>query len=65
MKREDLANQLARQTRVPAAVARDEVDALVHKILKTLREGKPVEFPGIGRLVSPPVKVSPTTRVKR
>ena len=56
MKREDLATKLAEQTRLPAAVARDEVDALVHKILKALRQGKPVTFPGIGKLVSPPVK---------
>jgi nucleoid DNA-binding protein len=56
MKREELARKLARQANLPAAQARDEVDALVHRILKCLREGKPVEFPGIGRLVSPPVK---------
>jgi hypothetical protein len=56
MKREELARKLAQQAHLPAAQARDEVDALVHKILKSLREGKPVEFPGIGRLVSPPVK---------
>ena len=60
MKREDLANKLARQAHLPAATARDEVDALVHRILRALREGKPVEFPGIGKLISPPVK-----RVKR
>lgn len=56
MKREEIATQLARQAHLPAAAARDEVDALVHKILKSLRQGKPVEFPGIGKLVSPPVK---------
>jgi nucleoid DNA-binding protein len=60
MKREDLANKLAQQAHLPVAAARDEVDALVHKILKALRKGKPVEFPGIGKLVSLPVK-----RVKR
>jgi len=56
MKREELAVKLAEQERLPVGVARDEVDALVHRILKSLREGKPVEFPGIGKLVSPPVK---------
>lgn len=60
MKREELAAKLAHQAHLPAAAARDEVDALVHKILKDLRAGKPVTFPGIGKLVSSPVK-----RVKR
>jgi len=56
MKREELATRLAHQERLPEAQARDEVDALVHKILKSLRAGKPVKFPGIGKLVAPPVK---------
>jgi len=56
MRREELASKLARKANLPAAAARDEVDAMVHKILKSLREGRPVEFPGIGKLVSPPVK---------
>jgi nucleoid DNA-binding protein len=59
MKLEEIARKLAKQAHLPAAEARDQVDALVHKILKSLREGKPVEFPGIGRLVSPPVKRIP------
>jgi nucleoid DNA-binding protein len=56
MKREDLANKLARLAHLPEAAARDEVDALVHRILKALRKGRPVEFPGIGKLISLPVK---------
>jgi nucleoid DNA-binding protein len=56
MKRDELARALAREAHLPAAAARDEVDFLVHKIMKSLRRGMPVEFPGIGRLVSPPVK---------
>jgi len=56
MKRDELARKLARQAHLPAAVARDEVDALVHRILKSLQEGKPVNLPGIGRLVAPPVQ---------
>jgi nucleoid DNA-binding protein len=59
MKREELARKLAQQAHLPAAQARDEVDALVHKILKSLREGRPVKFPGIGKLVSPPVIALP------
>jgi nucleoid DNA-binding protein len=52
MKREELARKLARQNKVSSAQARDQVDEIVRKILKTLREGKPVELAGVGRLVS-------------
>jgi nucleoid DNA-binding protein len=54
MKREELARKLARQSRVSGAQARDQVDEMVRKILKALREGQPVELPGVGRLVSKP-----------
>jgi nucleoid DNA-binding protein len=54
MKREDLAGRLAQQSRVSRAQARDQVDEMVRKILKALREGQPVELPGVGRLVSKP-----------
>lgn len=54
MKREELARKLARQSRVSSAQARDEVDEMVRKILKALREGQPVELPGVGRLVAKP-----------
>jgi len=52
MKREELARTVARQTHVSPAAARDEVDKLVHKILKALRSGKPVELAGLGKLVA-------------
>jgi nucleoid DNA-binding protein len=52
MKREELARKLALQNKVTSAQARDQVDEMVRKILKALREGKPVELPGVGRLVS-------------
>jgi nucleoid DNA-binding protein len=52
MKREDLARKLARETRQSSAEARDQIDALVHKIMKSLRAGKPVQLPGVGKLVS-------------
>jgi nucleoid DNA-binding protein len=52
MKREELARTLARQTNLSRAAARDEVDELVHRILKTLRKGETVEFPGVGKLVA-------------
>jgi nucleoid DNA-binding protein len=52
MKREELARKLADHNRVSKAQARDQVDEMVRKILRALREGKPVELPGVGRLVS-------------
>jgi nucleoid DNA-binding protein len=50
MKREDLARKLAQQNKVTSSQARDQVDEMVRKILKALREGQPVELPGVGRL---------------
>jgi nucleoid DNA-binding protein len=52
MKKEDLARELARETQTSDAQARDNIDILVHRILKSLREGRPVKLPGMGRLVS-------------
>jgi nucleoid DNA-binding protein len=52
MKREELAQKLAETTHQSPAAARDEVDALVHKILRALRAGEPVELPGVGKLIS-------------
>jgi nucleoid DNA-binding protein len=54
MKREELARKLARQNKVSSAQARDQVDEMVRKILKALRQGQPVELPGVGRLFSKP-----------
>jgi nucleoid DNA-binding protein len=56
MKREELARKLARQSRVSGAQARDQIDEMVRKILKALREGKPVKLPGVGRLISIPAE---------
>jgi nucleoid DNA-binding protein len=53
MKREQLARELARESGLPAAAARDQVDELVHKIVGKLRKGQPVRLPGIGKLLSP------------
>jgi len=52
MKREDLARTLAQETRQTRAEARDEIDDLVRRILEDLRAGRPVERPGMGKLVS-------------
>ena len=54
MKREELARTLAKQAHLSGARARDRIDGLVHRILKSLRSGEPVELPGVGRLMAKP-----------
>jgi len=51
MKQEDLARVLAREARLPPAVAQDRVDELVHRIVRKLRRGERVVLPGVGKLV--------------
>jgi nucleoid DNA-binding protein len=51
MKKEELARELARKARLPAAVAQDRIDELVHRIVKKLRRGERVVLPGVGKLV--------------
>jgi nucleoid DNA-binding protein len=53
MTQEELARELAREARLPAAVAQDRIDELVHRIVRKLRRGQPVELPGLGKLVVP------------
>jgi nucleoid DNA-binding protein len=48
MTKNDLARRLAKQSRLPKAVAADQLDRVVHDILKNLRQGKPVSLPGLG-----------------
>ena len=52
MRQAELARELAREARLPAAVAQDSIDELVHRIVKKLRRGRPVELPGVGKLVT-------------
>ena len=52
MKQEELARELAREARVPAAVAQDQIDELVHRIVRKLRRGQRVDLPGVGKLVT-------------
>ena len=57
VKRRQLAQTLARLARIPGAIAQDRVDTVVHDILKKLKTGRPVELPGLGKLI-----VIPTTK---
>jgi len=47
----ELARELPKETRLPRAVAQDQIDELVHQIVRKLRRGRPVELPGLGKLV--------------
>ena len=47
----ELARELPKETRLPRAVAQDRIDELVHQIVRKLRRGRPVELPGLGKLV--------------
>jgi nucleoid DNA-binding protein len=51
MKREQLAKTLARQTGLSTLAAQNEVDELVHNILRKLRQGRAVKVPGVGKLL--------------
>jgi nucleoid DNA-binding protein len=51
MKAKELTRTVAKRTRQSKAKAQDEIDILVHRILRSLREGKTVKLPGVGKLV--------------
>jgi nucleoid DNA-binding protein len=54
MKKPALARRLARQSHVSQAIAADELDRVVHRILKNLRKGQPTELPGLGTFTPGP-----------
>ena len=59
MKKTDIARKMARESGVTKAEAADRLDLVVHKLLCTLRQGKPASLPGLGRFtVGPDGKVS-------
>jgi len=48
MKKNDLAERLASRTRTTPGVAADQLDQIVHRIVQSLKEGKPASLPGLG-----------------
>jgi nucleoid DNA-binding protein len=56
MKQEELARELAREARLPAAEAQEQIEELVHQIVRKLRRGRPVKLPGVGVLVKQAVR---------
>ena len=50
MKRTDLAQQIARETRTSPAEAADHLDKVVHDLIRKLKHGKRAALPGLGDL---------------
>ena len=48
MNKSDLSTIIAKQARVSRAQAADQVDRVVHDIIRNLRKGQPARFPGLG-----------------
>ena len=50
MKKSDLARRLARRRHISRAQAADQLDGVIHDILRNLRTGKSAALPGLGTL---------------
>jgi len=48
MNKYDLSTMLARQTRLSRAQAADQVDRVVHGIIRSLQKGQTAQLPGLG-----------------
>jgi nucleoid DNA-binding protein len=48
MKKEQLARRLAKESHITTAAAADQLDRVLHDILKRVRSGQSASFPGLG-----------------
>ena len=48
MKKEHVARQLAKESRISTAAAADQVDRILNDILKRVRKGQAASLPGLG-----------------
>jgi hypothetical protein len=48
MRKEQLARQLARESRIATAAAADQVDRIVSELLMRVRKGQSASLPGLG-----------------
>ena len=48
MKKEELARRLAKESHITTAAAADQLDRVVHEILKRVRTGQSASLPGLG-----------------
>ena len=51
MKKEQLASQLAKESKITAAAAADQVDRILNDILERIRRGQSASLPGLGTFV--------------
>jgi nucleoid DNA-binding protein len=54
MKKQDIANRLARRSGVTRAEAADQLDRVVHRILTNLKRGQSAPLPGLGTFTVKP-----------
>ena len=52
MQKSDLAKELARRMRLTRAEAADELDRVVHGLMRRLKKGEAASLPGFGTFVS-------------
>jgi len=67
MKKPQFAARLARRTRTTRPAAADQLDRVVHEILKGLRKGETVPLPGLGVFIPgkrPAFRFEPCTTPK-
>jgi nucleoid DNA-binding protein len=48
MKKEQLARRLAKESHITTAAAADQLDRVLHDILKRVRSGQSASLPGLG-----------------
>ena len=48
MKKQQLARRLAKESHISTAAAADQLDRVLHDILKRIRGGQSASFPGLG-----------------
>ena len=64
MRKREIVERLAEARHIPLHTAADLLDSILHDILKTLKEGRSPELPGIGELKAPAVKPRPRTKAR-
>lgn len=48
MRKNDLVERLASRTNTTPGAAADQLDQIVHRIIQSLKDGKPAALPGLG-----------------
>lgn len=51
MRKKNIARRLAQEAQLTAADAADQIDSVVTKLIRRLKDGKPAKMPGFGTLL--------------